>query len=403
MNVFQARRIPLAIAVAALLLALVYIAYSLSALAQRPPRESRGSVTAPDVSVVTILPGTYEASVEAYGAVDAHYTATLAAKVSGYATVLSPAFEAGGVVTQGQTLLQLEDSDYRSALFNAQESLALARLALLEEQRQAVQAQAEWRGAGLEGEPDSELVLRQPYVDAALASVKSAEADAASAQVDLDHTQIAAPFNAIVVERLVAPGSYVQAGSDIATLFSSDRVEIGLALSAADWRKLPPVSELQSGNWPVFLRDIESGDNWTGYVSRVAQHLDSTTRQRAVIVAVDRPLQQTVALLPGTFVDARIPGRAIEGLWQLPNSALSQRGEIWYVAPDNTLASFVADLSFSEGDKLYVIPPAALAGSAQQVLLHPLSGYLVGMPVTPVAAEPTPAITLDTQEQSNNG
>jgi RND family efflux transporter MFP subunit len=332
-----------------------------------------------------------------------HYALTVTAKVSGYVTALSPVFEAGAVVAADETLLQLEDSDYRSALASSQESLAAARLALLEEQRQAVIAQAEWDSAGLEGEPDSELLLRQPYVDAAVASLHRAEAAVASAQKDLAHTRIAAPFDAIVVERLVAPGSYVQAGTNIATLYSSDRVEITLALSAQDWRKLPGVDQLTASRWPVQLRDIESGDEWTGYVARVEQHLDSTTRQRALIVAVDDPLQQGTALLPGTFVDANIPGREIEGLWQLPNSALSQRGEIWYVARDGTLASFVANLSYSEEDRIYVAPPAALASAPQQVLLHPLSSYLAGTPVTAVETGATALVVQAAGEQDDNG
>lgn len=309
----------------------------------------------------------------------------------------------GGLVAAEDTLLQLEDSDYLQALSNAQESLAAARLTLLEEERQAVQAEAEWRSAGLEGEPDSELVLRQPYVDAALASLHSAEAVVASAQKDLDHTRIAAPFDAMVVERLVAPGSYVQAGTELAILYSSDRVEITLALSSQDWGKLPPPEELQGGDWPVVLRDIESGVQWTGYVGRVEQHMDSTTRQRALIVVVDAPLQQETALLAGSFVDAEIPGRSLDGLWELPNSALSQRGEIWYVATDNTLASFTAKLAFSAADTIYVEPPAALALQPQQVLLHPLSGYLVGMQVTPVAAAPDTLVAQESEEHSNNG
>ena len=37
------------------------------------------------------------------------------------------------------------------------------------------------------------------------------------------------------------------------------------------------------------------------YVGRVEQHMDSTTRQRALIVVVDAPLQQETALLAGSL------------------------------------------------------------------------------------------------------
>lgn len=396
------RRLPLIIAAVALLLVLAYLAYSLAAQAQRPARESHTGTPAPDVTVVERLPERYRAQVTAYGAAQPHYALTVTAKVSGYVTSLSPQFEVGGVIAAGDLLAQLEDSDYRSALSIAEETLAAARLAVLEEERQVVQAQTEWRSAGLEGEPDSELVLRQPYLDAALASLNSAEASVDTAATDLAHTRITAPFDAAVIERYIAPGSYVQAGTEIATLYSSDRVDITLALSSQDWAKLPPVNELQDGSWPVRLRDVETGDEWTAHVDRIEQHLDSTTRQRALIVTVDNPLAQSTPLLPGSFVEAKIPGRSVDGLWQLPSSAVSQRGEVWYVTPDNTLDNFVAEISFSEGENVYVSVPSTLADKPQRVLLHPLSGYLVGMQVT--AANRAAAVASHpVQEDSDNG
>lgn len=397
-----ARRLPLVIAAVALVLVLAYLAYSLAAQAQRPARESHAGTPAPDVSVVERLPERYRARVTAYGAVEPHYALTVTAKVSGYVTSLSPQFEAGGVVAAGDLLAQLEDSDYRSALSIAEETLAAARLAVLEEERQVVQAQTEWRSAGLEGEPDSELVLRQPYLDVALASLNSAEASVDSAATDLAHTRIVAPFDAAVIERYIAPGSFVQAGTEIATLYSSDRVEITLALSSQDWARLPPSKEFSDGAWPVLLRDVETGNEWTAHVDRIEQHLDSTTRQRALIVTLDNPLAQSTPLLPGSFVAANIPGRSVDGLWQLPSSAVSQRGEVWYVTPDNTLDNFVADISFSEGENVYVTVPTELADTPQRVLLHPLSGYLVGMRVT--AVNPAEAVAAHpVQEDSDNG
>ncbi len=378
------RKRPLVLSALALVASIAYIGYSLAAAPERMSPKAAADAMAPDVSVIEVQPETYSATVSAFGAATAHYELALTAKVSGYVASLSPSFEAGNVVDQGEVLLQLDDRDYRSALRSAENNLATAKLALLEEQRQSAQAKAEWESAGLDGSPDSELVLRQPYVEAAQASVRSATAQVTSARADLQHTTISAPFEAMVVTRGVAPGSYVQANTEIGTLYSTDRVEINLALSAEDWRKLPALEQLTQGDWPAELRDIEGNGQWQGRVIRVERHLDTTTRQRTLIVAVDAPLAQPSALLPGTFVDVTLPGRELSGLWRLPNSALSQRSEIWYVAPDNTLASFSATPLFSDSDAIYIAVPEALAMQAQRVLLHPLNNYLAGMAVNPV-------------------
>jgi hypothetical protein len=136
-----------------------------------------------------------------------------------------------------------------------------------------------------------------------------------------------------------------------------------------------------AGSWPVTLEHVENHTHWTGYVIRCQQHVNDTTRQRSLTIAVDQPLSQTPALLAGTFVKATIVGRTMDNLWQLPSSALSQRGEIWYVTDQHTLESFTTEPVFSRDRDIYIAPPPALAQAPQQVLTHPLSSYTRGMEV----------------------
>ena len=79
-----------------------------------------------------------------------------------------------------------------------------------------------------------------------------------------------------------------------------------------------------------------------------------------------------------------MPGRQLGGLWRLPNAALSQRGEVWRVAAGGTLESFATEPVFSDRQVIYVRVPDSLRDTAQQVLVHPLNGYLKGMAVNPV-------------------
>ncbi|MFD2113408.1 efflux RND transporter periplasmic adaptor subunit [Thiorhodococcus fuscus] len=338
----------------------------------------------PDVRVVRVTPARYQAQVSGYGEARAHYALTLTAQVSGRVDALSEHLESGQRVAKGDVLVQLEDSDYRAAVASAQNDLASAQLALLEEQRQGVQAAAEWKASGLRGKPDSELVLRKPQLAAAKAAVAHAEATLVSAREDLAETRITAPFDALVVERTVAPGSYVQAGTQVASLYSLDRLEVSVALSARDWSTLPDTQTLTRGDWPARLTSVEDGQVWTGRVLRAERHLDETTRQRALVIAVDHPLDRSPPLLPGTFVEAEVAGRELDGLWRLPSAALSQRGEIWRVDPEGNLESFAAEPVFSDAQGIYIEVPETLRGTEQQVLVHPLNGYLPGMAVNPV-------------------
>ncbi len=350
--------------------------------ARSEPEETRASI-----GVVAVTPAEYQANLTAYGSASARYELTLRAQVSGVVERLSGSFEAGGLLKKGTLMASLENSDYQNAVASAEKSVADAEVTLLEAQREAENAEAEWKVSGLVGQPASPLRLYQPQLKAANMGLKDAKSSLVSAQKALQWTRIRAPFNALVIERLVTPGTYLSSGDDVATLYSTDRMEVTVALSEREWNMLPAFAELTSGTWPVTLASVESGDQWQGRVVRAERHADSETRQRSLVVAVDAPLSQSPAFFPGTFVEVTLAGKAIGNLWQLPPSALSQRGDIWYIGAEQRLSRFTADVVFSDATSIYVQVPTPLSGS-QQVVAHPLSSYTEGTPVAPeLAAE----------------
>ncbi len=335
----------------------------------------------PEVSVVWQQPAEYQAQVQAYGSIEPHFEVDLTAQIEGQIETVSPQFDSGYHVRAGDELVTLEDSEYVAALAEAKQNLAEAHVALLEEERQGKQALLEWQHSGLEGEPDSELVLRKPQLQAAQSRYEQAQSAVKYAQRNLDYTHVKAPFDGIVITRDVALGGYVQKGSAIATLHSTDRAEISLALSENDWQSLPDMTMLQGQRWPVTLSHVESQQTWQAYVLRAEQHLTDETRQRRLIVAVDNPFEQTPALYTGTFVSAQLLGQQRSNLWQLPSTALSPRGEIWYVDEDSLLAKFSATPVFSRDNNIFVYVPDALQDKRTAVLAKPLNSYLTGMKV----------------------
>jgi RND family efflux transporter MFP subunit len=335
------------------------------------------------VSTTTVNVGQYQANIIGHGEMKARYQLSLTAYVSGRIDSLSTDFEAGQLVKAGTLLAKIEDSDYRAALAKAKYDLESAKQALLEAEREQAQAEIEWQSSGLDGEPDSELVLHKPQVATAKAAVDQAAATLRSAQKDLEQSRITAPFDAVIVSRDIAPGSFVQSGNAIGTLYSASRLEAEIPLSAQQWQNLPTTSNINTTPLPALITDVETGARWSGHVLRTEGHLDSSTRQRALVVTVESPMAQSPSLIPGTFIKASIQGRPVDGLWELPSSALSQRGKIWYIDANSLLASFDATPLFSVGNKLYLTPPAHLANNAQQVLTHPLSSYTEGMAAQP--------------------
>ena len=374
----------LAIAVVALVSVYIIVQNAIDANNNRMSRPRPPATETPlNVSVITVTPAKHAAQVKAVGLASPHYNLTLTNKVAGEITELSTAFKVGEVIRKGQTLLQLRNIELRAELASAQNAVAASELALKEEQRQVEQANAEWQAAGLEGEPASDLVLRAPQLTAAKADLASAKAALALAQDNVKQLTVTAPFDGIITTRNVSPGAYLNANSELATLYSSDEVSIELQLSAQDWNKLPPALQMLEQHWQANIQSIDGQNQWQGYIKQTGFHVNAESGLRALYVSVERPLEQTPALLPGSYVTVVIHGTELDNLWQLPNSALSQKSQVWYVNQDSRLANFDATPRFVDQNYVYIDVPETLGDAPQKVLTQPYNSYLTGMLLTP--------------------
>ncbi|WP_299491261.1 efflux RND transporter periplasmic adaptor subunit [uncultured Shewanella sp.] len=355
------------------------------------------AVAAPEVEILNVSAQTYQAQIIGYGEAKARNTLTLTTEVSGQVETLSSQFETGKQIEQGALLTSLNDTTYQQAVTDAKMAVADAKVALLEEERQGQQAQLEWKNSGMAGKPDSSLVLRHPQLIAAQASLDDAQRQLKTAERDLQKTHITAPFDALIVSRDIQPGSYLTVGSTVSTLYSTDRIEISIPLSEHQWQSLPNINNMPPKTWPVTLRNTQGSEQWQGYVQRVEQHLDPTSRQRSLIVAVDSPLEQTPALFPGTFLTAVIQGVALKNIWEIPASALSQSGEVWYVDNQNNLLNFKANKLFEIKNKVYITPIDDMKNA--QIVIRPLNNYLVGMHMTPTHTNAAQLLAKTAQEE----
>ncbi|WCE31568.1 efflux RND transporter periplasmic adaptor subunit [Vibrio sp. SCSIO 43137] len=347
---------------------------------QAEQKTNAPAVTLQQVEVIEVTAGSYRAHVTGYGEARSRFELTFSSEVNGRVNSVNSQFESGQVVKKGTVLASIDTAPYEQALAEAESNLAQAKLALLEEERQGTQAKSEWEKSGIKGEPASALVLREPQLIKAKKALENAQKAQIKAKEDLSHTQIRAPFDALIVSRDIAPGSYLQTGGTVATLYSVEEMEIKIPLSQSQWGNLPNLDNEQlaenPNQWPVSLTSSDGQSGWTGYIRRVEQHLNSSTRQRSLWVVVDKPLEQSTDLYPGSFVRADISGSEKNSLWKLPASAISQQGEIWMVDNAGLLHSYPVQTQFSSGDYVYISP---LSSEKSLVVKRPLNSYKANM------------------------
>ncbi len=330
------------------------------------------------VSVSPVRVGDYRPIIKGFGEVKPVHEIGLTSEISGRVTQLSNAFRTGKTVLKSEVIAQIDPTNYEQALANALSSLEEAKLALLEEERQSNQALIEWKRSGVKGKPASELVLRKPQLAFAQAKLTSATANVKKAKRDLDNTLIRAPFNALIVTRDIQPGSVIQTGTKIATLYSTDKVEIRVPLSNTQWSQLLTGHNDIKNQSVAIVSSIGEGE-WKGVIDRVEKHLSNDTRQRAVVLSVSYPFEQEVGLFPGTFVEANIEGEIVNNLWELPASSISQEGEIWFVGSNGQLNSAKAKRFFDIEESTYVYPVDARGLTTSRIITRPLSHFRKGM------------------------
>jgi RND family efflux transporter MFP subunit len=330
-----------------------------------PTAKRTGAVkeTAMLVDVVTVERGTYRPVVVATGIVEPSKDVLLSPRVDGEIVARSPAFTPGGHVERGDTLLQIDPSDYRNALAQRRSELNQAMADLqMEMGRQNV---AEQDYALLDDSvPDEqkELVLRKPQLNAARSRVESARAAVEQAELHLKRTTITAPFHAHILSRNANVGSQVSAGDALGRLVGVDTywVVLTVPLAKIRWLEIPTDGEDTGSKVTIRNRTAwEDGEYREGRLYRLVGALEDNTRMARLLVTVDDPLgyrggtDAAPPLMIGSFVEATVEGRELHDVVRLDRDLVRADDTAW-VMEDDSLRIRDVDIVMRDAVHAYV-------------------------------------------------
>lgn len=297
------------------------------------------------VETVTVKHREHTVTVAATGTVQARQQAEIVAQVSGRVTLLADEFIAGGMFEKGDILFQLEAIDYQLAVQRTEADLAAAELELAIIKGRARVARDEWKRLQVgKGDPNP-LVLYEPQLKNAEGRVVAARAMLRQAGIDLQRTEVRAPFNCLVLSEGIDLGQYVRGGATVGTLLGTDSAEIvvPLPLDALPWLNIPR----RGGQGAAATVSFSAGAanyHWPGRLVRTLGEVDPLGRMARVVVAVDDPylLQQPATderppLAVGSFVDLELQGKSLSAVTVLPRRALRDEDTVWVVDVDSLL------------------------------------------------------------------
>lgn len=361
----------------------------------QPPAQRRPMpVPAVEVEVMALRPQDFTVILRSQGTVIARTSSTLIPEVTGRIVRVSPDFREGGFFEEGDVLLEIDDSNYLTALRLAEANLAEAHVRLAEEEARALQARLDWQRLG-GGEPPSELVLREPQLALARANVAAAEARVEEANRNLERTRITAPYAGRVLRQHADVGQVVGLSTVLAEIYATDYAEVRLPLTNRQYAFLN-ISPMVRGearehlSIPVTLSANfgMARHTWEGRIVRVEGAIDTSSRQIFVVAQVDDPNgpAHTEPLKVGLFVEAEIQGRTLEGVYTLPRTALREGRYVVTVSDRPHVIQRVEIAPIWATEDLVVFDePAIRPGTLASVT--PLAIAVDGMTVRPVGVD----------------
>src|SRR5438309_10270330 len=225
------------------------------------------------------------------------------------------------VVDSRRTLARNADLRKRGLIAQADEDTAQAAYDSAVAQSESAKSQEGAQASQIRS-AEAQLKVTEAMLQAAIANVVQQEASLKQAQVDLDHTEIRAPVDGVVVSRTVDVGQTVAASLQAPTLFTIaqdlTQMQVDTNVDEAD------VGRIRSGQRATFTVDSFRGETFSGKVIQIRQApqvIQNVTTYDVVLSAQNQELK----LRPGMTANVRLVVDQKSSVLKVPNAALRFR------------------------------------------------------------------------------
>ena len=328
------------------LLGLVLVWRIGGSLLERPatPQGFGGAATA--VRAAAIEQGTFERLSTYPGEIVAEVT-DISPEVSGILKAI-PA-RIGDRVKSGQVLAIINDVNLRNQNQEAQGQLGVAEAnerrvaAELEHAEAEHHRAAELRATALLSQAEFDRVESQ--LATAAANVAAAEAQTAQAKArlallarQLADSRVTAPFDGVIADRYVDPGTLVQPGTPILRLVQEDALRVQFRVPERD------LGIVRAGVGFESTTVATGKESFAGVVKRVAGEVSRT--DRTAIVEGELTTRSEV-LMHGMYAEVQVQLERLERALLVPSSAVVSR-----VLPDGSQSTGIFVTQQDEGEKV---------------------------------------------------
>ncbi len=278
------------------------------------PGEARSEAAPPLlVAVETVAAAPTAGGLEATGNVEAARRASPGTILAGRVTEIVK--REGQRVRQGETLARVESGDVAAHVAQAEASVVSAQAA--ENNAHRMRERLERLVPKQAASPKS-LEDAVAAHDAALANLHAAQEGVRAARVMLGYGEVKAPFDGVIVQRLVEQGDTASPGMPMYVVVDTARMKLEAALPESSARGLTPGSPV------TVVVDGTEGTSREATLAEILPASDPATRTVTARVLLDNA---DGGLRPGMFARVRFPGDG-PATHFVPETAIVRRGPL---------------------------------------------------------------------------
>jgi RND family efflux transporter MFP subunit len=268
---------------------------------------------------------------------------TIIPKVGGRVAAVS--VDLGDQVKAGQSLIQLDYTDYSIQVQKMEANLELAmaghKSATLNLERSKQLAEAK---VIAQSELDSALTT----IEKAEAEVKQAAAALADARNQVANTNIYAPIDGLVASRSVDPGEMVNTGGTVMTMVDISSVYAECSVPESEIGRLSPGQKIK------VRVAAASAEPFEGTLTNLAPAADSQSKTFSIRVRLENSGQK---LKPGMFAEVELATEEHQQTLLIPKEAIVEKAgqKLVYLAKEGKAVETSVNIGITEGETAEVL------------------------------------------------
>lgn len=255
----------------------------------------------------------------------------LYAEVQGVLETTSKEFKQGTTYYKGETIIKINSDEFYANLQAQKSNLFNTITAIMPDIRLDYPSEYDKWQTYLQNFDTQKTLQKLPKITSEKEKffisgrgISTAYYNVKNLEVKLNKYNLKAPFNGILTESLVNPGTLIRVGQKLGEFIDPSVYEIGVSVKS-EYRDL-----LQIGK-QVELYNLEKTKTWLGKVIRINGKVDASTQTiKAFIQVSGKDLKE------GQYVEVALQAKAEENAFEVSRSLLIENSKL-YVVKDSIL------------------------------------------------------------------